>query len=250
MLTQGQIQAAWAPRCRGPWLTINLHGEGRVTVRPAIGDAVLALDACLRRWDYRTRRADTGAYNCRLKTSGNGWSMHSYATAPDINWTTNPYSSRLRTDMPIDMVRAICAIRTRNGQQVWNWGGFWSGNKDAMHFEIVCRPSDIATGIDPSTVPGGTASRPPTSTPTPGPTPAAPDPQSEEDEMYARNTENGEIWHIAGENARHIGPKSWAKRNEYARKWTGKGIPVVDMHPWVLADLVIGSGFIKLPVAP
>jgi hypothetical protein len=153
--SQSSLQLAWWPRCTGPFLTIRLHGEGSVTVRPAIGDAVLALDACLRKWNYRTRRSDTGAGNCRPKVSGGGWSMHAYWIALDINWNSNPYGKRLITDMPIEMVRAICAIRTNNGKQVWNWGGFWRNNKDAMHFEIVCKPADIATGINPATVPGG-----------------------------------------------------------------------------------------------
>lgn len=151
---QATIQRWWAPRCTGPFLTIRLHGDGRVTVRPAIGDAVMALDACLRHWNYRTRRADTGAYNCRLKVSGNGWSMHAFATAPDINWSTNPFGPRLVTDMPRAMVEAIVGIRTMSGHQVWQWGGYWRGNKDPMHFEVVCPPWAIATGIDPRTVPG------------------------------------------------------------------------------------------------
>lgn len=155
MLSQTAIARTWGPRCyRGPKLEITLNGGGRVTVRAQIADAVLALDACLRAHDYRTRSRDTGALVCRSKVGHPGeMSNHSYGTALDLNWTTNPYGSRLRTDMPMAMVKAICSIRTRNGAQVWNWGGFWDGAKDAMHLEIVCTPKDIATGIDPRTVP-------------------------------------------------------------------------------------------------
>lgn len=172
MLTQAQIMAAWAPRCTGPFLKIGLHGEGKVTVRPAIGDAVLALNAILVAFNYRTRARDTGAGNCRPKVGGRGWSIHAFWIALDLNWSTNPYGSKLHTDMPFAMVHAICAIRTNNGKQVWNWGGFWSGNKDAMHFEIVCSPRDLATGINPMTVLRGNWQAPHV----PGPTPTTPTP--------------------------------------------------------------------------
>lgn len=49
--------------------------------------------------------------------------------------------------MPPGMVADITAIRTRTGRQVWRWGGHYATNKDAMHFEIVCTPEDLATGI-------------------------------------------------------------------------------------------------------
>ena len=41
----------------------------------------------------------------------------------------------------------ILAIRTKNGKQVWRWGGHYTTNRDAMHYEIVCTPADLATGI-------------------------------------------------------------------------------------------------------
>src|SRR5262249_23169773 len=58
----------------------------------------------------------------------------------------------LVTDMPKAMVNDILAIRTNNGQQLWGWGGNYRSAKDAMHFEIVCAPADVATGINWSTV--------------------------------------------------------------------------------------------------
>lgn len=91
--------------------------------------------------------------NCRMKVDGGGWSNHSYATAIDINWQLNPYGGT-KHNIPNDMAAAICRIKTNNGAQVWNWGGFWTGTRDWMHFEIVCKPSDIATGINWNTVAG------------------------------------------------------------------------------------------------
>lgn len=154
MLSQTTLKQVWAPRCTGPWARVDLYGAGAVTVRPIIVQAVKALDQCLRLTSYETRQNDTGAYVCRMTASGT-WSLHAYATAMDINWQSNPYGRTLVTDMPRVLPQRIVAIRTNNGKQVWNWGGYWSGNKDAMHYEIVCSPADLRTGINWSTVYGG-----------------------------------------------------------------------------------------------
>ena len=164
MLTTAQLRAAWGPACRpsSTRVTIALHGAGRITVDRRCEPAFRALNACLVAHDYRTRRADTGAYNCRRITGGTGYSLHAYGIAADINWSTNPYGRRLVTDMPAAMIAAIKAIRTRNGVRVFGWGGDYRTNKDAMHFEVVCHPSDLATGIDLATIPGHPTTTPPT----------------------------------------------------------------------------------------
>lgn len=147
-LTTTALRTAWGPPCALQYpMTVTLNGGGRVRVDGRVGAAVHALDAILTRWDYRTRRADTGAYNCRRITGGTGYSLHAYGIALDLNWTTNPYGRTLRTDMPRGMIDAIQAMCTVNGKQVWRWGGDYTGNKDAMHFEVVCTPADLATGI-------------------------------------------------------------------------------------------------------
>lgn len=156
------LRAAWGPACRG---------KGSLYI-----EAYRALDAVLKRFNYAPRRTDTGAYNCRRITGGTGYSLHAYgpgdpftfwngtristSLAVDINWTTNPYGRTLRTDMPGAMVRDIKAIRTRSGKQVWRWGGDYQTNKDAMHYEIVVTPADLATGIDPATLPGAKPTAP------------------------------------------------------------------------------------------
>lgn len=152
-LSTAQLRQVYAPACRD-------SGKN-------FAAAYAALDACLRKWGYRPD-ANTGAYNCREITGGSGYSLHAYpdmapftfwngrrigamALAVDINPTRNPYGRRLVTDMPRGMVDDILAIRTTNGKQVWGWGGYYRGNKDAMHYEIVCSPADLATGIGTST---------------------------------------------------------------------------------------------------
>lgn len=146
--TTRQQRENWAPACEpGRYQRVDLHGEGRVTVDKRIVPAVEALSAVLEAHGYETRRADTGGYNCRPITGGTGYSLHAFGICVDINWSTNPYGKRLVTDMPRAMVDDILAITTNSGARVWEWGGDWKPNRDAMHFEIDCTPADLATGL-------------------------------------------------------------------------------------------------------
>ena len=151
MRSTAELRILWAPACTAPFARLNLYGEGVVTVDVLIVDAVKALNAVLIDWDYRTRRADTGAYNCRPITGGTNYSLHAYGIAVDLNWQTNPYGRTLVTDMAIGMIEAIEGIRTAGGVQVWRWGGRYSNNKDAMHFEVVASPAELARGIQSQT---------------------------------------------------------------------------------------------------
>lgn len=163
-LSQAEKRRLWAPACVK-------------RARPHLHDAYQALDDCMHHWSYAPKEGQTWAGNCRPVTGGNDYSIHSYfgdayfwtwtgvriqiACACDYNSLANPYGAVLRTDMPRAMVDAILAIRTNSGEQVWQWGGYFSGNKDAMHYEIACSPADLATGINWSTVAGHDAPAPP-----------------------------------------------------------------------------------------
>lgn len=149
-LTTSQLRSVWGPACNVRLERYAFRaGAGVVSVDARIVDAVRALDACLLAHRYATRAADTGAFVCRQITGGTGYSLHAYGIAIDINWQTNPYSAanRLVTDMPAAMVADITAMRTATDAPVWGWGGNYRTVKDAMHFEIVCTPADLATGI-------------------------------------------------------------------------------------------------------
>ena len=157
VLTTTQLRQEYAPPCDGASVTISLHGAGKIVVAAITANAFIALNQCLMKWDYKTRKADTGAYNCRKITGGSGWSLHAYKIAADLNWQSNPYGPRLVTDMPRGMIDDILAIRTNSGARVFGWGGYYKGNKDAMHFEVVCSKADLRSGINKATVPGGKA---------------------------------------------------------------------------------------------
>ena len=159
MRSTAELRILWAPACTPPFARYTLHGGGVVTVDVLVVDVLKALNAVLIDWDYRTRRADTGAYNCRQITAGTSYSLHAYGIAVDLNWSTNPYGRTPVTDMPFGTIEAIEGIRTASGVQVWRWGGRYSNNKDAMHFEVVASPAELARGIQSQT----------TTTPTPQP---------------------------------------------------------------------------------
>lgn len=154
--TTQQIRDAWRPAC----------SPLPVSVLPALE----ALDQVFQAHGYRPKAGQTWGYNCRKITGGTGYSLHAYdpgesftfwsgvrinsAIATDVNSLVNPYGPRLVTDMPREMINDILAIRTIDGLQVFKWGGYYSKNKDAMHFEIQVSPEELARGIDWSTVRG------------------------------------------------------------------------------------------------
>lgn len=163
-----QLRTLWAPACED-----------------ANGDAMLAnygvLDSWFQEFGYIVRPAVTSAANCRPITGGKGHSVHSFydrrvrysfrsvapgapvriapGAAVDVNSDRNPYGPRLVTDMPAEMVRRITGVRTVDGQQAWVWGGAFTPNHDAMHYQPGCGPRSIRLGFDPRTLP--------TTTPTP-----------------------------------------------------------------------------------
>ena len=145
MASTSEMRAAWAPACdSGGMQTIDFGNQGaRITVDEITVPIWRAVEAIFAKYNYGIRRADTGAYNCRQITGGSGYSLHAYGIAVDVNWQSNPYSSRLITDMPPGAIREIEALNVA-GRPVLRWGGRYSGNKDAMHFEVIVPPSVAA----------------------------------------------------------------------------------------------------------
>lgn len=73
----------------------------------------------------------------KVRGSSTTWSNHAWALALDINAPTNPMTSRLITDMPSWMPRLWEAHGFR-------WGGRYKTRPDAMHYEYMGRPRDVA----------------------------------------------------------------------------------------------------------
>lgn len=197
--------------------------------------AYRALDDVFRAWHFDAGQGDTGAYNPRRITGGTGWSLHAYgpgdrftfwwgstvttALAVDVDWDNNPYGPVLHTNMPADMIAAVKAIRTNSGAQVWGWGGDYRGNKDAMHFEIVCRKVDLLTGIAGGPIPS-----------------MLPEP---EDDMIVRNQDNGDIWAVSATHMHHLTGPEWTQRNGVEHP------KVTDVHPLTIWSYAL-SGRVTL----
>jgi hypothetical protein len=86
--------------------------------------------------------------------SGENCSLHNYGLAIDIDPNKNPYFQGRKWGVDKDFsdikltraqVDAVEGLKTVSGVQVFKWLG-WS-IADTMHFEITCRPEDLATGI-------------------------------------------------------------------------------------------------------
>ena len=105
-------------------------------------------------------RAISG-YECDMQNGGSGCSTHGYSgCAIDVDPGLNPYKkgvpfSWADTKFTPEQVAAGKAIRTTSGKSVWRWLGDSMGNynHDYMHWQIDCSQEDLATGIDPATVP-------------------------------------------------------------------------------------------------
>ena len=145
MASTSEMRAAWAPACdSGGMQTIDFGNAGaRITVDRVTVPIWRAVESILAKYRYTIRRSDTGAYNCRQITGGSGYSLHAYGIATDINWQSNPYSSRLITDFPPGAIREIEALNVA-GRPVLRWGGRYSGMRDSMHFEVIVPPAVAA----------------------------------------------------------------------------------------------------------
>jgi hypothetical protein len=87
-----QLRTEYGPGCLlvQERVNLSLHGDGRITVARVAADAFRALNACLVAHRYATRRADTGAYNCRKITGGSGLSLHSFGIAATSTGSPTP----------------------------------------------------------------------------------------------------------------------------------------------------------------
>lgn len=169
MTTRGSVawmQKYWGNPCHPDLVPFTFWSGWTVKVQRQLVDsgAVAALDAWFAHHSYAPHPgAGAGCYACRDQKGHPGVkSTHSWATSIDENPAENPYrTDRLVTNMPLDMIYdGILRVRTNNGAPVWMWGGDWDGrpdtrnsNYDSMHFQCVATPAELATGIDPATLP-------------------------------------------------------------------------------------------------
>jgi hypothetical protein len=153
----------WGPACKVDIVAMAIYAGGpRFQCARIMRPAFTLLGAVFLRHSYVIHSA--GCYNCRPITGGTSFSSHSWGNSVDVNEATNPYRrDRLVTDMAPAMIADVYAIRTLSGLQAFRWGGDWDGradtphsNYDAMHFECVLTPEELAEGF-PALAPEGEA---------------------------------------------------------------------------------------------
>lgn len=175
-VTAADLGETWRPGCPvGPQAlrrvdldyvgTDGNTGRGSLVVHKDYVDDVIAIFDDLRRLRYpiakmqtvdrypgaedelSMRDNNTSAFNCR--PLGNGWSLHAYGRAIDINPLINPYIDgagdlqpktagryldRALTD-PAMLKAGDAAVRAFTDRG-WRWGGAWRDPVDYQHFEI------------------------------------------------------------------------------------------------------------------
>jgi hypothetical protein len=110
----------------------------KVVMRRQIAPLVATLlDATEKRHGYDVRAGQTWGFACRPIRGSQKPSNHSWGLAIDINAPANPMGATFRSDMPPAMI----AMWWQCG---FFWGGWYRMRPDAMHFEYVGRPGDVA----------------------------------------------------------------------------------------------------------
>lgn len=153
--TNSWRKEAWGPACQAQIVAMAIYAGGpKFQVNALVRPAFTLLGAVFQRHGYIVRRI--GGYNCRKITGGTAYSSHAWAISADINDDTNPYRrDKLVTDMPRAMMLDGYKIKTAvTGTQVFRNGGDWDGrpetphsNYDAMHWECIATPEELAEGF-------------------------------------------------------------------------------------------------------
>lgn len=167
MATTRQVRSWWSDyRCE-PGEVTNILGFD-VRLRSQAHEAGEALAAVLRKHGYDPeaigshRWCPTGISGHTCQQDGDWCSLHNYSLALDFDPFAlgNPHFQAKYgngwdfsdTKFTLAQIRAVEAIRTNSGAQVFRWLGWAIG--DTMHIEITCSPAALASGIDWTTVDG------------------------------------------------------------------------------------------------
>ena len=175
-VTAADLGATWRPECpvtpaslrRVELDYLGFDGgthRGQLVVNEDVVDDVVAIFDDLERLRYpiekmRTvenypgaqdelsmRDNNTSAFNCRAL--GDGWSLHAYGRAVDVNPLVNPYIDADGNLEPQTAARYLDRSRDDLGllradspavrvftDRGWRWGGAWTDPVDYQHFEL------------------------------------------------------------------------------------------------------------------
>jgi hypothetical protein len=171
-------------------------------------------------------------FSCRAISGSNSPSNHSWGLALDINAPQNPYTSPLVTDMPSWM------------PDLWNhygfrWGGDYSGDQDAMHYEYMGSVNDCAndtTRARSDGVGGGS------STGAPGPEQPSDDDEDDIMRLITGDTGNGAIFAFSPGRFIHVPGPDHLDNGVRLGLWDGNITQVSLYDLDVMRDNTIGNG--------
>lgn len=153
--TDGRRRAVWGAPCHPDLAPVTLDGRTYQCDRSVI-PAFQEWERIRAKHRYPLPGNDTGFYDCRTMRHDPKlpYSVHAWARALDENWLQNPAGPKLVTDMPRAMTDELQRVKTNSGAYVFVWGGDWDRNpatghtyNDAMHWETIAHPLDLASGI-------------------------------------------------------------------------------------------------------
>lgn len=155
MSTSTQLRKWWAAyRCDpSGFARVSIPGPGTTEWQLQVAKGSVAawevFADLMRRHAYPFREIAGGTYNCRKIAGSSSWSLHSYGIALDLNPQHNPQGWPVVHNYPQPFIDSVEALETKSGASVFTWGGRWSKSTppDPMHWQIDCKPADIATGI-------------------------------------------------------------------------------------------------------
>jgi hypothetical protein len=129
------------PNCQTSKIVKVTNGDHSVNVRREISELILTLFKITAKLGYDINPPNqvnqTWGFACRAIANTHTPSNHSWGLAVDINSMTNPYSFTFKSDILPAAVHAweVCGFY---------WGGRYTKKFDAMHFEYIGTPSDVA----------------------------------------------------------------------------------------------------------
>jgi hypothetical protein len=135
---------------------LTVSGGGvKVRVRREIAPLVQTLLAATVLMGYRLKVGACWGFANRPIRGTKTASNHSWGLAVDVNSEDNPMGSKLITDLPPKVVHAWESCH-------FYWGGRYENRPDAMHFEYVGRPQDVAADLKRARALLASLTKPPT----------------------------------------------------------------------------------------
>jgi hypothetical protein len=113
----------------------------KVYVRRELAPLVATLfEATEKKHGYDIKPGQTWGFANRAIRGTTTPSNHSWGLAVDINSLANPMGRTFVSNLPPAMVTMWTQCR-------FFWGGYYRGRPDAMHFEYMGRPGDVAADL-------------------------------------------------------------------------------------------------------